>query len=360
MSELGEFFTCEECVEEILKRLPSEVWKSGTKWFEPTCGDGKFIDSILNKSEGLEIHMTDINKKNTDICKEKFKNNTNINIYCEDVLSQQLRGFDVIIGNPPFNTVKDSKLGKNKIYERITIDCIKKLNPEGILAFIVPQNMFGGNSSKAYQYILENTHVIEIYFFSLKDRRKFFPTIQQPICYFILKKTGTNNSKKTNILPSDINIMLQNRPLNPVNEWTIHTENLVNKYITIETNKSVYNRGYPINKYTGTKYPLVLSQTKRLYTDDKEMARGYKIPKIIIFGISTCLSWMADLEGDYGVGPNTFYIPVVSENELKTLEIFFKSNECKKIIESTKTTRQFMKISSIRNLNLQAILQHVV
>ena len=90
------------------------------------------------------------------------------------------------------------------------------------------------------------------------------------------------------------------------------------------------------------------------------MARGYKIPKIIIFVIFTCLSWMADLEGDYGVSPNTFYIPVVSENELKTLEIFFKSNECKKIIESTKTTRQFMKISSIRNLNLQAILQHVV
>jgi len=46
----GEVFTPPELVNEILDKLPQEVWlDSSKKWLEPSCGDGNFLVEIKNR-----------------------------------------------------------------------------------------------------------------------------------------------------------------------------------------------------------------------------------------------------------------------------------------------------------------------
>ena len=76
----------------------------------------------------------------------------------------------------------------------------------------------------------------------------YFPGIQQKICYFILHKI--QNSELTTIENSDtktFNIVLQDRPVNPIRNWTLETENLINKYVSNERNIVSYNRGKSLN-----------------------------------------------------------------------------------------------------------------
>ena len=77
---------------------------------------------------------------------------------------------------------------------------------------------------------------------------------------------------------------------------------------------------------------------------------NYPLKKIIVFSISTKLEFKEDLVGQYGVGPNTFYIPVSSEEEGKRWILFLESEDYKTIALATKTNRQFLKNTFIQHL----------
>lgn len=52
-----------------------------------------------------------------------------------------------------------------------------------------------------------------------------------------------------------------------------------------------------------------------------------------------------DYSGEYGIGPNTFYIPFNTISQGKSLEKFLKSDDYKTMVKSTKTSRQYLKIA---------------
>ena len=64
-----------------------------------------------------------------------------------------------------------------------------------------------------------------------------------------------------------------------------------------------------------------------------------------------------DYSGEFGVGPNTFYIPFDNHSKGKKLEKFFTSDEYKILANSTKTSRQFLKIALIEHLKLTKIME---
>jgi 16S rRNA G1207 methylase RsmC len=101
--------------------------------------------------------MVEINPKNVKISKKIF--GSKANICCADFLKDSEKcfrqfgvdKFDIIIGNPPFQD-KAGKGGKNKLYEKIICKCLDILNKNtnSYLLFLVPDNLFSGNSSKTY------------------------------------------------------------------------------------------------------------------------------------------------------------------------------------------------------------------
>ena len=388
----GEVFTHPDLINKILDLFPKHIYKNPhLKWLDPSVGIGHFMIllyvRLMNGLESWEpnkkkrsdhiinnmLYMVEINNTNCKICKTIFGKNANI--YCSNFLSditfiskfkynsknKEDIFFDCIIGNPPFqdnfgltDTGKRINGGKSKLYERIFLKSYRMLNSNGYISFVVPDNLFSGNGSESYKTLINN-YVSFVSFNPLNQ--EYFPGIQQTICYFIMQKG--HSSLKTTIEGfggKSFQVVLEDRPVNPIQEWTVKTEGLIRKYVSNVRNNAIYNRGYNLSSYNGNKYPIIYSPSKNIATNNSKFAVGMGIKKAVIFSISTELQFKMDYAGNYGVGPNTFYIPFTSNIQGKLLETFLNSNEYKTMALATKSTRQFLKIAFIEHLKLTKIM----
>ncbi len=380
----GEVFTSSILINKLLDLFPKNVWSnSKLKWLDPSVGVGFFMIYVyirlmngLKKWEPNEkkrskhiienmLYMVELNKKNCNICKSIF--GSNVRLICGDFLGNlKFPGcdditFDCIVGNPPFQddyglNLKGKRIngGKSKLYERIFLKSFSILNNTGYLSIIVPDNIFAGNGSLSYQTIIQN-HIPFVSFNPLNQT--FFHKIQQPVCYFILHKT--NKSGLTTIEHSNqltFQIKLQDRPVNPIRNWTPHTEKLINKFVSNERNNVIYNRGKNLKSYRGNKYTILFTNSKTLQTNNPKLAPGIGIKKAVVFSISPELAFKMDYSGKFGAGPNTFYIPFNTIIEGKKLEHFLNSSDYKTLALATKTTRQYLKIAFIEHLKLTKII----
>jgi len=195
-----------------------------------------------------------------------------------------------------------------------------------------------------------------------KSIQTFFPKIQQYMCFFLVEKG--NEKKKTRIIGNQgesFDLFLTNRPVNPFRNWTEQTETLIQTYIFSKRNQFVYNRGKPLHCYnedvTKEKYQLIYTPSKKIYTSCKNLALGVGVKKIVLFLISPNLEFEIDEEGKYGVGPNTFYLPIDNIDDVVNIEAFFKSDVYRTMALATKTTRQFLKMKFIEHLDIDKIIK---
>lgn len=381
-NKYGEVFTDPELINKMLDLFPSTVWSNpDLKWLDPSVGAGFFMIFVyLRLMEGLStwetnkkqrsnhiignmLYMVELNKTNCNICKSIF--GSNVNLICGDFLATlKFHGrdditFDCIVGNPPFqddhgltHAGKRINGGKSKLYERIFIKSYDMLKQGGYISFVVPDNIFSGNGVKSYKIMSQNDNHVKFVSFN-SNNQGYFEKIQQPVCYFILQK-GVKK-ELTNIEHDEKNtfkILLKDRPVNPIRNWTLKTEKLIEKFVSSERNNVVYNRGHSIASYKGNKYPIIYTETNTLHTNNIEFAPGLGIKKAVIFSISPDLAFKMDYDGTFGAGPNTFYIPFKTNKEGKHIESFLKSDEYKTLALATKTTRQYLKISFIEHVKL--------
>ena len=379
----GEVFTHPHLINAMLDKFPQKVWSNpDLTWLDPTGGIGNFLIIVYqrlmkglttwesnNKKRsdhiiGSMLFIVEINAVNCNICKRIF--GPTMHILCGDFLDEilfkdtlsfkDISSFDCIIGNPPFqdnfgltNKGKRIQGGKSKLYERIFLKSVDLLNEGGYISFIVPDNIFSGNGSQSYKMMIRQ----DIPFVSFNSKNNdYFPGIQQNICYFLLCKSGENH-KITLIENQDgnqLNIILEDRPVNPIRNWTHNTEKLIKKYVSNNRNNVIYNRGKNLSCYKGNKYPIIYSASKNISTNTEKLAVGLNVKKAVIFAISTDLSFAMDYSGQFGVGPNTFYIQFSTISEGKKIEHFLNSDDYKTMAYATKTTRQYLKISFIEHM----------
>jgi len=375
----GEVFTSPFLIEKMLDLFPKNVWSNPhLKWLDPAAGVGFFMILIyqrlmvnLKSWESSDkkrsnhiiqnmLHMVEINKINCNILVSLFGDKSNIS--CVDFLSFDTNyskiSFECIVGNPPFqhDTAIKNSGGKGKLYELIFLKAYSLLKFGGYISFLTPDNLFSGNGLNAYKILVKNW----VSFVSFNSEiQRLFPGIQQYMCYFLLKKNENNKKRETiieNTNGEKFHIMLEDRAVNPVRNWTQKTEMLIRKYISNKKNVARYNRGKALSSYKGNKYSLIYTSSKKIGTNQSELAVGLGIKKAVIFAISPDLKFEMDYEGKFGIGPNTFYIPFNTVVEGKRLEQFLKSDEYKMLALATKTTRQYLKIGFIEHLNLEKIM----
>lgn len=383
-NKYGEVFTNPVLINKMLDLFPSSIWSNHKlKWIDPSVGAGFFMIYVyLRLMNGLKdwqtnklkrsnwiithmLYMVELNKNNCKICKSIF--GSKLNILCSDFLSNHKYSnikFDCIIGNPPFQddystknkTRKRINGGKSKLYERIFLKAYDMLKDDGWLSMVVPDNIFSGNGVKSYEKIINNS----VPFVSFNpNNQSYFDKIQQPVCYFIMHKTG--KPIETIIEINDdkqFKTILKNRPTNPIRNWTPQIEKLISKYVGNERNDVKYNRGKPINSYKGNKYQVIFTPSKNLQTNNEADAPGRQIKKAVLFAISPQLEFKMDYSGKFGAGPNTFWIPFDNNIEGKRLEKFLNSDEYKQMALATKTSRQFLKIPFIEHIKLTNIIKN--
>lgn len=389
--KFGEVFTNPVLIHKMLDLFPARLWSDPQwTWCDPSAGAGFFMIFIyLRLLTGLAkweprravrskhiiskmLVMVELNPDNCRLCRQLFGKHAVI--HCGDFLELhdlKQAPFGSIVGNPPFqgNNVHE---GKSKLYERIFL---KASNPDwlrsgGYLSFLTPDNLFSGNGSASYQRLLEN-HVSWVSFHPSNEAS--FQSIQQPMCYFLMEKTGgkeeegegkgegkkEEEKRKTRIECNDhvsFTLSLPNRPVNPVRNWTPATERLIRRWVSNERNAVHYCRGKSVSSYRGTKYPIVYTPTKRLATEKRELAVGWGIKKAILFSISPDMAFHMDYSGRVGAGPNTFYIPFHTRAEGECLEQFLNSDDYLALSLATKTSRHYLKIALITHLDLDKIM----
>lgn len=168
---------------------------------EPSCGKGVFtnlIKKITNNYIGIE--------KDTDIYNSLEDKENILNIDFFDFSEDNK--FDSILGNPPYVSGKNilidtkSKLLKYNLQEKTNLyiyfifKCIKHLNENGELIFIVPRDFINQTTAiKLNTYLYENGYFT--HFFDYGDE-KIFNGVSLNICVFRYEKN--NLKKQENIL----------------------------------------------------------------------------------------------------------------------------------------------------------------
>lgn len=391
-NQYGEVFTPPELINKLLDLFPKKVWSNpDLKWLDPSCGIGNFFMYVyLRLMHGLRgwnsnksvrhthiienmLYMVEINSTNYKLARRIF--GSSANILCMNFLEMDVTNwpnkFDCVVTNPPFND--DRKLGKrtrNRLYERMFMRSFELLVPNGKLGFITPDNIFSGGSANVPYHTMLNEGRVKFISFNCE---MYFPAIQQPVCYFFVEKNGQRHEQSRqrheqsqysrtlieNHKGERFYVILRDRPLNPVRNWTLQLERLVDKYLCdVPVEESYYNRGVPVSKYKGDKYDIIYNVNSVLRTDSKELAVGLGVKKVVIFLISPNLDFYMDFKGDCGVGPNTVYIPFDTVSDGKKLRAYFDSDEYKMLALATKTTRQFLRPSFLTHLDIDTILSN--
>jgi hypothetical protein len=166
----GEIYTPLRLVDEMLDRLPEEVWTNpDLKWLDPANGMGNYpVMAFLRLLKGLEgkvkdpakhivenmLFMIDINGKNNEIARKLFKKlapNSEPNIEKIDpelgffankdfkFNGKTINKFDIIMGNPPYNPPKtETGSSGNSIWQNFVIKSHFMLNNKGYLLFVHP------------------------------------------------------------------------------------------------------------------------------------------------------------------------------------------------------------------------------
>lgn len=227
--KFGEVFTPPTLINEMLDKLPLEVWTNPElKWLDPANGIGNFPmivyerlmkgleKSFPNKSECSNhiltkmLFMVELNPKNVKISKKIFGDNANI--VCGDFLSgswktdEKFEGidvFDVIIGNPPFNSDQNfdkKKGGGDSLWPKFVKISIQLLKKNGYLVFVHPPPWRKPESEKSktngmFKLMAHENQIEYLEIHNTKDGKKTFNAGTRYDWYVIQKTTIHKNTK---------------------------------------------------------------------------------------------------------------------------------------------------------------------
>jgi len=224
--ENGEVFTPMKLINEMLDKLPNEIWKNkNIKWFDPATGMGNFpIAVYLRLMDGLKneitnetarkkhilenmLYMCELNKKNVLVCRQIFdiNNEYKLNLYEGDTLEfKPTMKYDIILGNPPYNkggikshTGKRLGIKNETIWTKFVEKAFEWLKPNGYLIYITPLSWL--KKSHSLHNIMLEKHIIWMKLFD-NSQSKIMINADIPISLYILQNSINIKKNKTQII----------------------------------------------------------------------------------------------------------------------------------------------------------------
>jgi len=181
--EHGIFFTPKTARDRIFQILKKYKIKPKTI-LEPSFGSGEFLDDVREKYPSAEIHGVELN---TDMYNAQSNKENLVNMSFLDYSSPPV---DLIIGNPPYFTVKEKKpecmTGHGNIYVLFVYKCLTEhLEKNGILAFVLPTSLYNSSYYEpCRKYIAKNTTILAVEDLNVK----YYDTTQKTMILIIQNK----------------------------------------------------------------------------------------------------------------------------------------------------------------------------
>ena len=375
--QFGEVFTPIKLVNEMLDKLPKEVWKNkDLKWLDPAVGMGNFpviiylrlietlkdiiIDENERKKHIIEnmLYMCEINKKNVLICKQifNFNNEYKMNIYEGDSLILNYKDyfgidkFDIIVGNPPYQdnqNAKGKRGGGDLLWNKFVILSLELLDKNKYLCFIHPAGWRKPESEKSkfknlFKIMTEENQMLYLEIHDTKDGLKIFSAGTR-YDWYIIKKikqyTSTEikgeDNKIINLNLSEWNF-LPNYNFDKIYNLLSKDQNnnceIIYSVSSYETRKKWISSDRT-NEY---KYPLIHSTPKsgiRYMYSSKNDNGHFGIPKVI-FGDSGIYDSIIDIDGKYGMTQHSIAIKVSNIDEANYIKNYIDSDDFRDILDA--------------------------
>jgi len=261
--DLGQFYTPQEIVDYIVNFLNP---KSTSKILDPTCGCGVFLITAYNflrqtnKEAINNLYGVDLNDSATKITRINLWLRNGRNDKSLEILEKNIKagnsivedenldylafnwksqfseildngGFDFIIGNPPYVTLKNGSdydlresvfsqiaNGSTNAASLVIAKSYELLKNNGIMAFVLPKTLLRVNSySKLRDFLLDNTKILHIY-----NLGNYFKDVRgEQIVIFIEKTNNREEINKNNVL---IRFFEKNRTLSKQKEFLVPQE----------------------------------------------------------------------------------------------------------------------------------------
>ena len=371
--ERGEVFTPLKTINEMLDKLPIEVWYNPElKWLDPASGLGNFpvaiykklfdtlkytnfskypkYKSILDTDEKRRKHilenmlyMVEFDKGNVFFMKKILCGNKyNLNIFEGSFIphksydssikvfngkfnsGKDVKLFDIIIGNPPYQIKREQYKKSQAIWDKFVLISFNFLKRNGYLSLIHPS---GWRSPVGdYRKIFNLFYQKNLIYLSMNDFKKGRNVFNQGTAYdyYLLQNLNSNkNITKINDIDNkiyDINL----------NKWSFIPSgkfNLFKKIIAIKKDKktnTLYDRtlygtdkkNMSLNKTKEFKFPCCYSitQTHGLKLFYSNLNKGhFGIPKVI-FSNGSGTYPIIDENGKYGLTQYCYGIIDIKNN----------------------------------------------
>lgn len=351
--------------QKMIDLVPDDFWKNpNVTIFEPCCGKGGFvIDVIQRLMEGLKeifpeekkrkkhilekcLFFCDINPVNVRIVRKliDIKNEFKLNSFCCDTLKTDIptkfniSGFDLVIGNPPYNGQNGLKISK-PIYQHFVKKVFENnwLKENGYLVYVHPPSWRKPNTKRCRYYglfdlLAKDNSMIFLSIHDKYDGIKVF-NCEVRFDYYLVQKT--KEKRKTKIIDLDRKIhhidltkydWLSNGRFDLINEWFSKDNNteIIRSSIGDYRSKTI-SQTKNDEFYVPLVYIVTKEKIKLFYGNSKENTYIGK-KKVIMCRISW-VNAVNDFKGEYGMSRYSWAFPIENEEQGKKIVSFFHTNK---------------------------------
>ena len=396
----GIVYTPDPLVDKILDLIPKHYYENPhLKWLDVGAGNGAFSLNLYNRLvtnlaqtfPNLETRRNHIIKNMISLCEiypphiEKLNElfSRDANIISSDFLTLELnkdvKHFDFIIGNPPYNingalkTPTNKSLKKNNDGKQIYVDFVKKsltlLNKCGHLALIIPSLWLKPDKAGLYYSLLHSNFVIEkLHCLNTSETQKaFLYKAQTPTCFFYghLKEKEKEKEKDKQVslaIYDKLNKSYVDYVLRPNYPIPTNGINIINKllhYVDKVGHLKVYKSNNPPknslfynNNNNNNNNPHPNIQTTKLYKKTPLLIINYSNnlqhyanqPKLILAHKMYGFPYL-DSSGVYGISTRDNYILTSADysiNELREIQAFLSTKIALFIFSTTNYRMRYL------------------
>lgn len=369
----GEILTPQSLVLDMTDQLPESVWSNpNLKWLDSCAGFGVFSGVILDRlMVGLSdlikcenerykyivenmIYAAEIQAKNTFMlmCIFDPEDEYDMNVYTGSFLDVSFHShalkewgaiaFDIILGNPPFNSSAVGGNGARDLWDKFVIDSMNILSIGGFMCYVHPPKWRSPGHKILGLFKKYNLRYLEIH--SKHDGNRLFGAVTRYDFYLLEKSSYGGNTIVLDEkgISHNINIMDW--------EWIPNYNfDLISSIIADDNEEKldvVYSRSlYGNDKEWMSKDETDLNNLPCVYGMYRDGSCSYRysnvsnghfgVPKVIL-GLGEKLYPKIDFDGKYGVMNNAFYLPVDTIGDAENIKIAIESEGFKEIIKATK------------------------
>ena len=384
-NKYGEVFTPYSYICDLLDQLPARVWRDpNLRWLEPAAGIGNFCLVVyMRLMDGLNafpdqvarhehilrnmLFMIELNEENVARTRDLF--GPLANIQCADFLSASADvsvSADIIIGNPPFQspreTARTSSKGGQTLWDKFIVKSLGILrqtpppgpgtNAERFLCFITPPAWRKPNSPHGL-WTTMTREPCSLQYIHMIDKKTAIRDlcVQQRMDLFIVGVGGGGAPCRVITSAVDGNtlnlISPRDWPFLPNTEFESIKELLDPKGPDprrVLYDRSAYGSDLPhmAPEYLAGEfiYPVVHTMTRRglglWYSNTKTRGTGHFGKAKVILNFNEKLYPYLDHAGEFGMGQFSFGLPVASVAEGEAMMRALNSPRFTAVVKATK------------------------